>query len=42
MEKKIKEEIEIEKFLENFNREEGWKISNAQKPIIYKIKRTEQ
>lgn len=38
----IKEAIEIEKCPANFNREDGWKISKAWKPIIYIIKRTEQ
>lgn len=38
----IKETIEIEKFPVNSNREDGRKISNAQKSIIYKTKRTQK
>lgn len=37
-----KEAIEIEKCPANFNRDNGWKISNAWKSIIQKIKRTQQ
>jgi len=38
----IKEAIEIDKCPANFNGEEGWKISNTWKLIIYNIKRTGQ
>lgn len=41
MEKNVKKAIEIETFLANFNGEDGWKINNAWKLIIYKIILTE-
>lgn len=38
----IKEAMEIEKCLTNFNRENGWKISNTWKTLSYKRKRKKQ
>jgi len=35
----IKEAIEIEKCPDNFNREDGWKISSTWKPIIHQEKK---
>lgn len=33
----IMEAIEIEKFPENVDREDGWKINNVWKPIIHQV-----
>lgn len=38
----IKETVEIEKLIGNFNKEDIWKISYAQKPIINNIRRITQ
>jgi len=35
----IKEAIEIEKYLKNFNRENNWKISNAWQAIIHQARK---
>jgi len=38
----IKEAIEIDKFPENVNKEDGWKISNVWKPIIHQAKKCQE
>jgi len=38
----IKEAIDLEKCQDNFNREDGWKLSNAWKPIIHQELKEEE